>query len=334
MNCRQPSCNVANDGKCIDDKVLAECENAYLPVDADLEDPGPDVNQQTRRVEIQLPRGVALWTHETGYITRRSLTRVVFVAGRPECGKTTLVCYIYNRFQKGAYCNFLFAGSDTLVGYETRSVELRTASGNAEANPERTKPTDDFAFMHLAVRDAGAMKPVQHVLIVDVSGEEFKLARQFEVTKERAGIYGRADHFALLIDCEALTSVSTRHVEAEQAKTLVRKLLHSGAIHRKTYVEIVLSKWDLVAAPSTGDDAETFVSALVEALRTQFQASVDHVSTYRIAAESKTAPTETGHGVDELFTRWVEVCAYPACPVVTFEESANGTGLSRFRFRE
>src|SRR5581483_8028165 len=67
---------------------------------------------------------------------------VVLLAGDSNSGKTTLFAAIYERLLDGPFGEFLFAGSRTLHGFESRCFENRGGYGHTEPDTGHT-PTSN-----------------------------------------------------------------------------------------------------------------------------------------------------------------------------------------------
>jgi hypothetical protein len=154
---------------------------------------------------FDLPHGRDLNPAEAFCVSGRRPTKVIVLAGAVSSGKTTLVTSIYEKFQEGPFVNFSFAGSSTLPGFEERSHRGRMASEAEEPDTERTKLKTEQQFLHLAVRN-NTTQAARDLLITDVSGEKFRLARDFAEECKKLVILKRADVFALLIDGGRLAS--------------------------------------------------------------------------------------------------------------------------------
>jgi hypothetical protein len=71
-------------------------------------------------------------------ITVAHLTRVIVVAGEADSGKTTLLASLIDRFQRGPFSDYRFAGCKTLMGFEQRCHLARLKSGGTIPDTDRT----------------------------------------------------------------------------------------------------------------------------------------------------------------------------------------------------
>ncbi len=97
---------------------------------------------------VDLSTGLELDPISGMEITRAALTRVIVLAGSEASGKTTLLVSLYERFQEGAFTEYLFAGSRTLLGLEMRCHRARIQSGASKPDTERTRFLREEGVVH------------------------------------------------------------------------------------------------------------------------------------------------------------------------------------------
>src|SRR6266478_9212034 len=83
---------------------------------------GEPVNEPAEAVTdlINLPTGKELDNLEAANLQVARPVRLVVVAGPIESGKTTLIASLYELFQWSRVSDYLFAGSNTLAGFEQK----------------------------------------------------------------------------------------------------------------------------------------------------------------------------------------------------------------------
>ena len=88
--------------------------------------------------------GDALTLREASQLAGNNEVRFIFLAGMPDCGKTTLLAAFYERFQRGPFGKHIFAGSRTLVRFEDICHYARIASGHGAPSTQRTRLKESF----------------------------------------------------------------------------------------------------------------------------------------------------------------------------------------------
>jgi hypothetical protein len=259
---------------------------------------------------VELPLGEALTLGESLHITRARRVQLVVIAGAVGAGKTTLMAALFHLFQKGSFAGYLFAGSETLLGFDRRCYLARTASGRSTPNTERTHPGEERQLLHLRVRRHDLQAPARDVLLSDLSGEDYREAKDSVEECKRLPLLKRADHFVLLIDASQLAQLDSRQRARNEATALLGTCLDAGQLGKFTFVDVLLSKWDLV---NTGDsETVRFIEELEQLLKRQYARRVGRLRSMRVAARPGLGDS-LGHGLDQVFPSWVEDHAVPVC---------------------
>ncbi len=176
--------------------------------------------QDARAEFLELPSGKGLTLDAAKQFTRSHFAQLILFAGTANSGKTTLLASIYLLFQKGPLAGYLFAGSDTLVGFETRTYNARTASKRDSPTTPRTIVPE---HLHLAIRKANLSEPIMDLLLCDLSGEDFREAKDSSDACRQMQLIRRADIFVLLVDGEKLAAPeSRRRAEKRSVDTLAQ----------------------------------------------------------------------------------------------------------------
>ncbi len=211
-------------------------------------------------------------------------------------------------FQRAPFAGYLFAGSETLIGFDRRSHLARISCGASTADTERTRRGEDRQFLHLRVRKQDCDLPARDVLISDLSGEDYRDAKDSVEECRRLSLIRRADHFVILIDSHHLAQLDDRQRVKNEATMLLRCCLDSGQLGPQSLVDVLCSKWDLI---DENDEVGTveFVRSLNQTLTRQFEPQLKRLRFSRIAARPAKAGFGLGHGLAEIFPAWVEEAA-------------------------
>lgn len=261
-------------------------------------------NEQRART-LELPLGEALTIAESLPITLARRTQLIVVAGAVGSGKTTLIASLFHLFQRGPFAGYLFAGSDTLIGFDRRCHLARIASGAATADTERTKRGVDRQFLHLRVRKEDCETPPRDLLISDLSGEDYRDAKDSIDECRRLPLLRRADHFLVLVDSVQLAQLDSRQRAKNEAAMLLRSCIDAEQLGIHSMVDLLCTKWDLV---EQGDEAGTvaFVEDFQRYMSEQYVPKLNRLRFSRIAARPTTPGFALGYGLAELFPAWVE----------------------------
>jgi hypothetical protein len=240
-------------------------------------------------------------------LTTEQKARVVVLAGFVASGKTTLLCCLYQQYQTGAFAGTLFAGSRCLRAFEELSHENRAGSGREVPETART-PRGQTGYLNLRLR-SDASEYVE-VLFSDLSGEPYG---DVISTPTNAGVLpgiGRADTVALIVDGSTLIAPGERDIAAYRVRILLRALLEHGGLRSDADVDVVLTKWDLVA--KAGDEAAQEARRTIAELAEMASRQHDSASFVTCGRSLADARVETGSGIDLLIRRW---CRHKSPPV-------------------
>jgi GTPase SAR1 family protein len=278
---------------------------------------------------IELHDGEELTVKTAQLITARSQTRVVVLAGDSESGKTTLLTAIYEKFQRGSFAGFSFAGSQTLMGFERRCWHSRIAS-NANLPETQRTISGEQNLLHLRLRKNQDKTNVKRdILLFDISGEDFREARtsrevclQFEVLK-------RADHLVLLIDGAKIADVNLRHEALRNSRQLLQRFLDLEMLPQKPNINVLFTKYDLIQQQEQDPIIIEFLQSVESTFTENFARRVATLLFYQVAARpTGISQLKFGHGLEEPFSKWIEetpfssvVSTFPATnPVIAVRE--------------
>ncbi len=256
-----------------------------------------------------LPHGEAMKFSETYRITASKRANLILLAGEVGSGKTTLLSSLFHLYQRGPYAGYLFAGSDTLIGFERRCHPARTSSENAAPETHRTLRGNTKSFLHLRLRDKKIKYCSRELLIVDLSGEDFAEASHSVEDAKRLVFIQRADHFVLLIDGDKIANSTSRRSAKNKAMMLLRTLSDSGILTGDSNVDIVLSKWDIVHSRLPEDPShQMFIDELNSDIDKKYGKRFARIRFFNIAARPSVTSSDIplGYGLEQVLPSWIE----------------------------
>jgi ATPase subunit of ABC transporter with duplicated ATPase domains len=119
MNSLKKQINAALKAKQWNDEIKAEqIETKVIPtinksIDGNIE-------QLNANNTIRLYSGEELSLKDVNLVTHKYLYKLILIIGDTDSGKTTLLATLYDLFQIAPFKDYLFAGSLTQIGFETR----------------------------------------------------------------------------------------------------------------------------------------------------------------------------------------------------------------------
>jgi len=311
--CKLSECTVATTDKCIEGLELSVCPN-HLGAEAEAESKYIEKNSEAESVQaekhdetemVNLPDGLDLTPATASRITRARLTHVVVIAGDQDAGKTTLLASLYDRFQEGSFGGFLFAGCDTLPGLERRCFPSRLLSERVHPDTIRTPRGDGQSLLHLRLRKQDLSRATQDLLLSDISGEFFRDACDSTDGCQQLKILRRADHLALCLDGEKLASSGLRHEAIQTSKLLLQSALDAEMIGRRTFVDVLITKRDLLGPPGPSTALE-FLNRLRRGLKSEFEHRFGRLRFFEVAARSRVAQFPLAYGLERILPSWIE----------------------------
>jgi hypothetical protein len=298
--CRQPGCPLRLNGQCLEafEHPADECPHVYFN---DGEDGGGfDETEDFSSDSVKLFLGEELSLERTTFVRYQYDTRLIFVVGEKDCGKTTLLAELFEGFQFDQFKNYKFAGSFTQIGFEKRCYLSRVNSKSKKADTERTKSLE-FNFLHLAVQpNVGGS--VKHLLISDISGERFQQARDNSHAMAKMQLLSRADHILFVIDGSKLADAATKWTTLDRAKMFVKHALDQGVFNNYSRIRVVISKWDKIVTSEAA-----IIEELVECSFSKlFENKIEKLSFSKIASRGEEYPLrfKLGFGLDNLLDIW------------------------------
>lgn len=296
--CHEPHCKVHLDGKCMEtlDIDKGECKNFYLADEADADDTQASQKDEKKTVGIKLYEGKEMDVHETAEITHKHPAKVIAIVGESDCGKTTLLAELYNVFQKGANQDLLFAGSQTLIGFEFRSHLSKVESNSEE--PETYKTVNGiFSFLHLALKKKDILSADSvHIILSDISGEDFQRARDSSSAMMELTLLTDADQVIYIIDGEKLAVKKLRQQTLSKAETFIQTAIDNGILNAQTHLTVVVSKWDKLIT----DASFNFDTDVKTPFTNTFASRLSSFKSFPIAARPKNRSVDQGFGLYDL----------------------------------
>ncbi len=267
----------------------------------ELENNGESVIEDANN--FTLPSGDALNDEDLYLLTAKKNTRIIYVLGPVGSGKTTFESMIYECFLKNIDEELLFAGSETLLGFEQRLNNLRVVSGNSTAKMERTNIQERHCFLQLYLKDK---QENYSVVFSDISGEIFDrcVANKTNMEEDLKNL-DLTQNIVLFIDGEALLDKSRRQGAVSQLRTFLQTLKSSNLYSPGYNIDIVISKNDVICEKSNGN-ADSFIDNISEKFSDLKGAYIFRF--YRIEAlNGNSISDSTSTSLFELLKIWLDM---------------------------
>ncbi len=269
--CEKAGCTVADTGICLLSHAdLNTCPN-FRPARRREEaaEPVPTTPEPAEPLAVpgpaarQFPTGLELGTEDAAEIMRARYVCLVGILGFWNAGKTCFLLSLYLKASRGSLPqDYLFAGSQTLPGFEARARRIRKWQGGPlpERLADHTSNAADPrqpALLHLALRQAGGGRRLFDVVLTDLPGEWSQSLVDRAATAERFAFLHRADGIIVVVDGPLLNSPS-RHAELQRSKHLLERLVDSVGIDKTTPLVLLVSKCDRIQMdrPAAVDELE------------------------------------------------------------------------------
>lgn len=227
---------------------------------------------------VYVYRGKALNQEELFRFSAREDVKQVLVAGPYSSGKTTLIVMLYYLFLEGYNHTLRFAGSMTLEGFKSRSKKLCLSSGEAKPLVDRTSRAEKDLYLHLALADKSGRKG--NLILTDISGEKFSSEYMGELSES----YADCENVILTIDGGKLRDFSERRNVIFQTIRLLKQLLHSGIVTKRSKLHVVCTKRDLIEEGPYLEKTIDFLKKQRDSLKEQYAAEVSSLEFHLISA--------------------------------------------------
>ena len=340
-NCSAEGCQIANSGSCIEGfDDLTQCPNfSHTEVDdvdaaeddIELLDAEPStIETEVENPPIPLFSGNALAAGEAHDLTGERATTVVILMGMVKSGKTTVLAELYERFCKGPFAGYLFAGSKTIIGFEQACYLSRAVSQGEIEDTERTKRGAENNLLHLdlVAEDSRCRK---RLLISDLSGELFEEATLASENLHTIPYLRRADHVVVFADAEKLRDLAERQVLINQLLVLLRCCVEESILERACRLTVVVSRHDLL--PSDID--QSFLESMQARIRQRTADFFDEPTHFLDLAARPPSGPANAYGLPELLSGWLEGSGIPESRIPNLVKSVeNGwREIDKFAFK-
>lgn len=256
------------------------------------------------QASVDLFAGYEIGVAETEDITLRWPTQLIVLAGAEGSGKTTMLAAFYEHLGRGSFAGFDFAGSRSLLGFEKICHANRVISGGSRPTTERTVPSDEAAYYHLALRETSGKRRRREVLLSALSGELYRWARNSREECEKLTFLRRANAIVVLVDGDKLASLEHRDNALADAAGILDAFLDARMVPSGCHVEFVFSKLDRIRG--AGAVALGFLKQTQEKLETKFRAHVPQLAFREVAA--RPSPTnddeDVANGIAGALVTW------------------------------
>lgn len=266
---------------------------------------GALLENESGEVTVSLPSGETLSPPDVDEFLRWRSAKFVTIVGDRASGKTTLICAIYDRFTKGPFAGYLFAGSRTLVALEKRSHYARVESGRPHPETPRTSLSEGLRFFHFAVARTNDTDVRIDVMLSDRAGEVYARARGDSTVVGELIEVGKADTLVLLLDGGRVAESSERSGAMQSVRQTLRAYLDGGALGSSSVVQVVTTKIDILARDPGEAEIRRVLLAFQDRLRSDFAARLARFTFSEVAARDPNGQFAPAHGVDVLFADWV-----------------------------
>ncbi len=308
--CQKTDCQVAKTGSCAEGHAPLESCPYYVDLpqgQSDVYDGELDLAAEgaTPDVErVNLPSGDALTPDEVDQFLRWRDATFVTVIGDSNSGKTTLICALYERFLKGPFAGLGFAGSRTLVALERRSHHSRVDSGRVTPETAHTSLLEGLRYFHFAVAPNGQPGKRRDLLLSDRSGEVYRRARNNSTVVGTLPEIPQANRIVLLLDGRRVADPIERNGAIQSTRQTLRVFLDNDALGPASIVQVVTTKFDLIAASPDVQEIGDALAAFRERLLADFAPRLKSLSLHDIAARDPTTTFAPAHGLDTLLIDW------------------------------
>ena len=292
----------------MDEKIFNE--------DTDILEPEQQIFDDDDKIEVKpierenvdegysLSSGEALNESELYALAARKQIHFVYILGSAGSGKTTLETMLYGTFVKSIDEEILFAGSETLIGFEKRFWNIRAETGRSTIEMERTIKGERRVFLHLNLYDR---IKAQHcnLILSDISGETFEeCCSNCENLERELKYLDIAKNIVLFIDGEKLLDKSERHGCVSKIKYFLQTLSSSQYYDPSMNVDIVISKNDIIY-DSTEQNAKEFINAVEQKFYSYIGKFQLHFFRIESINGANLNDSQTSIGLTELMKYWM-----------------------------
>lgn len=280
--------------------------DAILSDDIDIDTNQEELEQENplTQEKFRVRSGAALSMTDIYKIAAKESTKMIVLVGPVASGKTTLETSLYQMFQNNPVKDLYFAGSNSLHGFEQRAFYTRIKSKGNEPQTQRTNLEDRHAFLHLRLYNSNK-DIISNLVLADISGEAFtNHIGQVDEVKKSFPFIERADYLVGVIDCEKLCAKRTRNSTISEIIELVKTFWDAELIMDECILQIVFSKFDILAEI---EDFDSILEKVKKQITTRLAESFKKIKFYNVAAMPPVVDKfSIGYGLDLLLQDWVK----------------------------
>ena len=239
-------------------------------------------------------------------------SKVIIIAGLTNSGKSTISESIYKAITDKPFAGYKFNFSDTKEAFEER-LRARIENPNYRSTKYISNVNTDKnisllqrrSYLHMQVSKNKYNQAVNEILFFDLPGEIFEagVKSRKKQPEELIDTILQPDHFVLLIDGNKLDNINNAF---EESISLFQKCIDAGIVNNDTYVEIIISKWDLIVKKGIDECKE--ISIQIENLQNKIKKRYKqflNLNFYKIAAEPEiNSELSFAYGLENLFPLW------------------------------
>lgn len=312
FTCGRAECTISKTGLCAEGHNPPESCPTFGQGTVDLlddfidEDGDEDsaANQIMAPLRVPLPADDTLSPEEVDVFLRWKGVNFAAIIGEIDSGKTTLLCALYNRFLKGSFAHYWFAGSRTLVGFEKRSHHSRIDSGRVKPDTLRTSLSDGLRYFHLSLVQEGMPGKRVELMLSDRAGETYKKARGNSALVDELIEVKKAHYVVVLLDGERLADPVQRAGALQVVRQTIRAFLDGGALTKASKVQVVTTKIDLFRNNAQHAALEDQMENFKAGLTRDFAGRLGELSFWAIAARDPHGELAEAHGMGDLLATW------------------------------
>ena len=340
-SCATEGCQVAEGGSCIEGfDDLVECPNFSRAEEGETEISGAGTeapngaksggDEGIQRLAHTLSSGKALTLQEAHQLTGECAANVVVLMGMVKSGKTTVLAEIYERFCRGPFAGYLFAGSKTIMGFEQICYLSRAVSQGEIEDTDRTKRGLENNLLHLdLVAQGNGFR--QRLLISDLSGELFEAATESNEVFLTIPYLRRADQIVVFADAEKVGDITERQHLLNQLLVLLRCCIEESRVRHDCRVTVTVSRHDLLP----GDIDRAFMKSMEARIRQRTDGFFDEPARFLDLAARPTTGSEDSYGLQELLTGWLDEprLVQPRTPALIEPVEKSAREIDKFAFK-
>lgn len=281
--------------------ILDDILNDEVDIESEVEK--EQIESSSQYEKYQINSGEALDNNDFYKIAARERTKMMMLVGPVACGKTTMETSIYQMFQRNPVCEYYFAGSRSLQGFEQRSYYTRIQSRGNIPETQRTRLDDTNVLLHLRLWNKNSDE-FNNLILADLSGESFTNSiGQVEEIKKKYDFAERADFIIGIIDGEKLCNKRTRNSVVAEITELLRTFYDAEVLNSDCILQIVISKYDLLREVHNYEEIQKKVKSQISGCLSTIFPSIEY---FEVAAmPTNTQQTTIGYGLEQLLLSWL-----------------------------